>query len=201
MAIWEFNSDSANGYIKHIIGHKNPHDLETMYTRDDIKDLSIMDIHNVTSISNPFPKHVTRLSIASCKNITHIHSFPEKLEYLHISYLPNLIEVPELPHGLKSLSIIGTNISNLQSLKHLNLHDCYLHSNNLSCIPYLPSTIKRFNCMHNPLKVVPVFPIPIEKFDYIELYRDDEKLTFDDDKQLMDKCVEILNFHNSLNYN
>lgn len=196
MALWEYESDIAKGYINHIIGCKNPYDLETMHTRNDITNLNIMDIHDVTSIDNPFPRHVTKLSISSCENITHIHSFPEKLEYLHISYLPNLIEVPELPHGLKSLSIIGTNINYLQSLKHLKLYDCYLHSNNLTCIPDLPATIKNFNCFHNPLKVIPVLPVPIEKMDYVELYRDDEKLTFEDNQILMARCVEILKIGN-----
>jgi len=192
MAIWESQSNRNTGYICHIIGHNNPYDLTEMHYRYDITDLSIMDIHDVTSIDNPFPRHVTKLSIGSCENITRIHSFPEKLEYLHISYLPNLIEIPELPYGLKSLSIVGTNINYLQSLKHLKLVDCYLHSNNLTCIPELPSTIKNFNCFHNPLNVVPVLPVPIEKMDYVEIYRVDDKLTFEENQLLMARCTEIL---------
>lgn len=192
MAIWESQSNRDTGYITHIIGHNNSYDLTEMHNRNDITDLSIMDIHDVTSIDNPFPRHLTKLSIGPCKNITHIHSFPEKLEYLYISDLPNLTEIPELPYGLKHLIICGTNIAYLQSLKHLKLVDCYLHSNNLSCIPALPSTIKNFNCFHNPLTVTPVLHVPIEKMDYVELYREGKKQTFEENLLLEARCTEIL---------
>lgn len=186
-----FTSEDGT-YVQHIIGQDNPYDLNEMHNRHDIVDLYIMDIHDVSSIDNPFPRHLTKLSIGPCKNITHIHSFPEKLEYLHIADLPNLTEIPELPYGLKHLTICGTNIAYLQSLKHLKLVDCYLHSNNLSCIPALPSTIKNFNCFHNPLTATPVLHVPIEKMDYVELYREGKKQTFEESQLLIARCINLL---------
>lgn len=196
MAVWTSQSSSDN--IMHIIDANNTEHLSTMHLRDDINNLTIMDLE-ITSIDVPFPKNVTNLSISSCRNLEHIPEFPPNIKYLHISSLPSLIMVPDIPKFVTFLAICNTNISYLHSLEHLELTKCYLHSNNLKQIPTLPNTLKMFNCFYNPLTTLPILPVPIEKMDYVELDREGEPLTFDEEQDIITECVEIINQYNSRN--
>lgn len=191
MAIWECESSINN--IRHIIGANDTEHLtnNTLHLRDDIKDLCIMDL-DVTSIDVQFPKNITRLSISTCRNLTHIPNFPPNLERLHISYLPNLAIIPQIPKSVTYLCICNTNVSRLQPIEHLKLTECYLHSNNLKLIPTLPKTIKHFNCFHNPLVTLPILPVPVEKMKSVEFYRDGDPISFDENEQLTAECIALV---------
>lgn len=191
MAFWACESSADN--IKHIISVNDTEHLtnNTLHLRDDIKDLCIMDL-DITSIDVQFPKNITRLSISTCRNVTHIPDFPPNLERLHISYLPNLASIPTIPKSVTNLCICNTNISRLQPIEHLKLTECYLHSNNLTLIPTLPKTIKYFNCFHNPLITLPILPIPAEKMKSVEFYRDGDPITFDENEQLTTECIALV---------
>jgi hypothetical protein len=190
MAVWTSLSSSDN--IVHIIGANDTEHLSTMHLRDDITNLSIMDLE-ITSIDVPFPKNITKLSIGSCRNLKHILEFPPNLKHLHISSLPSLIMVPDIPKFVTCLTICQTNISYLHSLEHLELTECYLHSNNLKLIPTLPNTIKYFNCFYNPLNSLPILPVPVERMNYVELNRKGDPLAFDEEQDIFAECVKIIN--------
>jgi hypothetical protein len=196
MAVW--TSQSSADKLIHIIGANDSEHLSTMHLRDDITDLNIMDL-DIVSINVSFPKNVTKLSIGSCRNLMHIPAFPQNLKYLHISSLPSLAKIPEIPRTVTHLTICQTNVAYLHSLEHLKLTDCYLHTNKLTLIPALPNTIKNFNCFYNPLTMLPILPVPVEKMDYVELDKPGNALTFDEEQELFAECVEILNKYNIRN--
>lgn len=193
MAVWTSQSNSDN--LMHIIGANDTEHLSTLHLRDDITNLCIMDL-DITSIDVPFPKNITNLSIGSCRNLAYIPDFPPNLKCLHVSSLPSLNMVPEIPKFVTHLTICQTNISYLHSLEHLKLTDCYLHSNNLKMIPTLPNTIKNFNCFYNPLVVLPILPVPVERMDYVELDKGGKALTFNEEQDLFAECVKIISNYN-----
>lgn len=189
MAVW--TAQGSIDTITHIIGINDTEHLTTMHLRDDIKDLSIMDL-DITSIDVPFPKNLTKLNISSCRKLKHIPDFPPNLKCLHVSSLPTLTMVPKIPDSVTKLTICNTSLEYLQPLDTLRLTECYLHSNMLKLIPTLPNTVRHFNCFYNPLVTLPILPVPVEKMEYVELYRNGKPCTFDEEQQLFATGTAII---------